>query len=257
MGQRGLDRNVEEVGMSVSKGVVAAAVAWVPWIAACDAGLGPRDIHTITFDFAAETHGWTAGFADYPPEWESGMELVSGHEPLPEALGVAGRGLFIGGMNLSDDLFMFWKGRATGLEPQQRYQVRFKVEFASQKPSGCAGVGGAPGESVFVKAGATAVEPVVSAIENGMGDVTYYRLNIDKSDQAGSGEDAIVIGDAGTTNPDCFDWRWELKTLVSGGPFEVTTDADGAVWLLVGTDSGFEGRSEFYYTRFEAEFTAR
>ena len=29
----------------------------------------------------------------------------------------------------------------------------------------------------------------------------------------------------------------------------MSTDADGRVWLIVGTDSGFEGLSAFYYAR--------
>lgn len=30
---------------------------------------------------------------------------------------------------------------------------------------------------------------------------------------------------------------------------EVTTDASGCLWLIVGTDSGFEGLSAFYWSR--------
>ena len=63
--------------------------------------------------------------------------------------------LFISGVNRSDDLFMFYKGQVGGLQGGTTYQVSFQVEFATIAPSGCIGVGGAPGENVYIKAGAT------------------------------------------------------------------------------------------------------
>jgi hypothetical protein len=222
-------------------------------LAACDSdATGPGDTVTAAFNFTTSAYGWTAGFADYPPDWAEQMELVSGHEALPAELGVAGKGLFIGGTNHSDDLFMFWKGRVQGLAPATTYRVRFEVEFASSAPSGCMGIGGAPAEAVYVKVGATVVEPVATVVQDMGGD--YYRMNIDKSDQAGSGEDAFVIGHVGTSHEDCHAWSWELVTLTSAGEYRVTTDATGALWLIVGTDSGFEGRTELYYTRIQALF---
>jgi hypothetical protein len=32
-------------------------------------------------------------------------------------------------------------------------------------------------------------------------------------------------------------------------PLSVSADSEGWVWLIVGTDSGFEGLSTFYYAR--------
>jgi putative lipoprotein len=34
-----------------------------------------------------------------------------------------------------------------------------------------------------------------------------------------------------------------------GSPLSVTTDASGGMWLIVGTDSGFEGLTALYYSR--------
>jgi hypothetical protein len=248
------DRNRATTG--AGRRAVTALVAWVALVAttACDGNVaGPGDAVTAAFDFTASDHGWTAGFADYPPDWAARMELASGYETLPAGIGRSGKGLFSGGTNHSDDLFMFWKGRVQGLAPGTTYRVRFEVEFASSAPSGCMGIGGAPAEAVHVKIAATVAEPVAAVVQDMDGD--YYRLNIDKSDQAGSGEDAFVIGHVGTSNEDCHAWRWELVTLDSGAAeYQVTTDTTGALWLLVGTDSGFEGRTEVYYTRVRATF---
>jgi len=64
----------------------------------------------------------------------------------------------------------------------------FYIELASDVPSNCVGIGGAPGESVYLKAGVSLVEPVPMLEGN---DV---RLNVDKGNQAGGGADASVIG---------------------------------------------------------------
>ena len=64
-----------------------------------------------------------------------------------------------------------------------------------------------------------------------------------------------MIGTAGNRSGTA---AWELKELRSGRtPLVVTPGADGSVWLIVGTDSGFEGRTSLYYTRVVAEFTPR
>lgn len=219
----------------------------------CDGTTLEPDPDPVTFDleFTAESHGWEAGFSDFRPQDEAQMELASGHEPLPSEVEEEGLGLFVGATNRSDDVFMYWTGRVDGLEPGVVYDARFLVEFATEAPSGCVGVGGAPGESVHLKAGATPVRPQ-PVEENG-----YLQMNIDKGNQFQSGEDAIRIGDVANTNEDCLDWVWEMKTVESVDPFEARADEEGALWLLVGTDSGFEARTELYYTRFRAEFSPR
>jgi hypothetical protein len=58
--------------------------------------------------------------------------------------------LFISGVNRSDDLFMYWKGQIVGLSPGTSYRASIEVEFATNVPSGCVGVGGSPGESVWI-----------------------------------------------------------------------------------------------------------
>ncbi len=91
----------------------------------------------------------------------------------------------ISGNNHSDDLWMYHKGHVAGLEPNRRYTVRFEVEIATSVASGCVGVGGAPGEDVTVKAGASTIEPGAVIIG---GD---WRMNIDKGQQANGGENAL------------------------------------------------------------------
>ena len=53
-------------------------------------------------------------------------------------------------------------------------------------------------------------------------------------------------------HPDVVDTEYRIKTLNNvERPFEVTTDEGGRLWLIVGTDSGFEGLTTLYYTRID------
>src|SRR4051812_24914357 len=142
----------------------------------------------LDFDFSNGAQGWTAEFADYPVGSGSFYELASGYRSLPAPLNSRG-GFFISGNNHSDDLFMYIKRQVTGFEPNTDYEVSLIVEFATDVPAGCGGVGGSPGESVFVKAGASSIEPTTFVDQLG-----YLRMNIDKGNQANSGIDAIVVG---------------------------------------------------------------
>lgn len=199
---------------------------------------------SVYFDFTQGAQDWIAGFADYGPGQEEDYELTAEYRSLPPELGAERSALFISGNNYSDDLFMYYKGRIDGLKPGVSYDVRFEVQIATEVPSGCAGAGGSPGEDVFLKAGGSAVEPM-SVIEGG-----GYRMNIDKGNQAVGGADAEVLGHIANSRPSCQglggdypSWDFELKTLTGGKTLLVTADESGVVWLLVGTDSGFEGRT--------------
>ncbi|HEX7026456.1 MAG TPA: hypothetical protein VF268_04395, partial [Gammaproteobacteria bacterium] len=156
-------------------------------------------------------------------------------------------GIYISGNNHSDDLFMFIKRKLEGLEPDTRYSLTFGARFATNADSGCFGIGGAPGEDVTVKAGATDHEPLADGQSQG-----HIRMNIDHGAQSNGGSDAIVIGNIANSQDDCVDDRYELKDLDSEGlPFEAFTDSQGALWVLFATDSGFEGTTGIYYTRVE------
>jgi len=219
-------------------------------LSGCGATGGPLggSGQTFEFDFNNGAQGWVAGFADYPVGEEAFFELDSGLRPLPAPLDQTRTGFFITGNNYSDDLFMYLKGRLAELKPNTRYSVQFRVEFATNAPQGCVGVGGPPGEGVFVKAGATVIEPDRVVMQTGL--QPYYVMNIDKGGQAQGGKDAIVLGNIANSQTDCFNPSYEIKVLQNtAGTFSVRTDASGRLWLIVGTDSGFEGKTSLYYTK--------
>jgi hypothetical protein len=208
---------------------------------------------TINDDFRNGQLGWQAGFADYSPATEH-MDLDSGIRALPPELGISGTGFLIAGDNRSDDLFMFLTKKLTaadGVRPNQRYDVAFRIVFASNAGNQCGGIGGSPGNSVYLKAGAAGEAPRVDLdAENS------YRLNLDIGNQAEGGVNASVTGDISIDSSDCRD-KAPYRTVVRlhHHPFAITSNAAGEIWLLAGTDSGFEGRTVLYYESIGATLT--
>jgi hypothetical protein len=124
----------------------------------------------------------------------------------------------------------------------------FTIGLASNAPSGAVGIGGAPGESVYLKAGASPVEPEVYLDS----DTDYYLMNVDKgSGNSGNGEAASVTGHIANGLPaeevDPQNPPYVSLTRRHEHHWTVNASPDGEIWLLVGTDSGFEGLTAIYY----------
>ena len=175
-------------------------------------------------------------------------ELDSGHRPLPA--GLEGHGLYIQGHNRSDDLFMFFKRQVTGLKPDAEYSAVLSLELATNVAAGLVGIGGSPGESVYVKAGASTLEPLVPEDER--------RILQDEHRQGQPVQRRRVDGGRRARGPPRRDRRGvphqdprQLRPVRC----RVTADGEGRLWLIVGTDSGFEGLSAFYYARIACTLT--
>lgn len=192
----------------------------------------------IDIDFNSPTTDSIGGFSDYTPGTEPGNVVV---EPRSLPQPHNGFGLYTFGTNRSDDLFIYIKRKFTGFTPNVRYSLVFSVQFLTDAPAGCVGVGGAPGEAVTVKGGASPVEPL-TVLVNGQ-----FQMNIDKGNQANSGKDALALGNIANSNTNCNDRRYESKTLASSSPLQTTSDGAGSIWFLFGIDSGFESASNIYY----------
>ncbi len=198
----------------------------------------------LIFDFEDNLQGWQVDFADYPVGEKSFYELRFAQEALPAPLDPKQGGLMISGHNYSDDLFMYAKYKVDKLSPNTLYEVQIELEFASDVPDNTFGVGGSPGEGVTIKAGASTVEPQQSPDHS-----NHYRLNIDKDNQSNSGQDVWAIGDFSN---DTDVYLFTLKTVKMDSALLVTSDDTGALWLIVGTDSGFESTTQIYYNQIKA-----
>lgn len=194
--------------------------------------------------FSKDKNGWIGGFSDYPLKDKVRYKLRFSLKSLPKEINNKQKGLYLSGYNGSDDLFMFVKKKLDTndrLKPNTTYSVTFDFDIATNAGDKI-GVGGSPGDSVFVKIGATNTEPIPVLDKTG-----FYLMNIDKGNQKGEGKDAFMIGDLAKTT---IDKKYELKPFNNKQrPFIVETDKKGELWLFIGTDSAFEGVTSIYYPR--------
>ena len=202
-----------------------------------------------SFGFETETQGWLPFIADLRADADLEIyELLLGWRPLPPDLG--GSGLYSQGHNRSDDLWLGWKTRIDGLAPSTTYDIDWNLVLASNVPGGLVGIGGAPGESVFVKVGAATAEPIAVLDEDG-----WLRVSADIGSQSEGGTEAVVIGTVANPELDPETADGSVFALMELSGIDIgstgTTDADGSLWLFVGTDSGFEGLTTVYFDAVE------
>lgn len=205
---------------------------------------------SLQFDFTQNDGGFTPIFSDYPNS--EGLEEFYefqhsyGKVPIPGA----GKGIFISGNNHSGDLFMGYVKMLEGFVPARTYHFTVSFKLATDVESGLVGVGGSPGESVAVKCGITSTEPMATVVENGAFE--YYRMSIDTGRQGNSGKDMIVVGDmakAENNRPG----EYEFKEFQA--EFDVTANIRGEVFLIIGTDSGFEATTSYYLDDISVNWT--
>lgn len=204
------------------------------------------------YDFRESEASWQAFFTDYNVGWEENMQLTAGYRTLPEPLNTSDHAHFISAINHSDDVKMLYRKQVDELEPNTTYDVQFTVRFATEVPSGCAGIGGAPGEAVTVIAGASTIRPEPFV---GGEDEDYYLLNIQHLGDPLEWHENSIMGNIANSR-DCEEgFEYEIKEVKSGPAHDsVTADQNGRAWLMFGTRSGFEGQTDLYYTYFKAEF---
>lgn len=217
--------------------------------------LNNPDLKSYKYTFSKKEN-FKVSFADFPKGQEKFFELQFKNDAqLPHEINTSLKGLKISGNNHSDDLFMYAYKKVTGLKPNTTYHVSFSLEFASNAPEGSMGVGGSPGDSVYVKIGAVSHKP-----RRYVEGSNYYRINLDKGNQALDGKDMITIGTFGVNTPDSI---YRLKTLpylpdeetqAKLANYTVTTNDKGEVWLVLGTDSGFESTTTIFYTNLSLSF---
>lgn len=191
---------------------------------------------TWLFDFNQDYHGFDAIYADYHDDGNnySTYEMVFDRTVIP---GTTNPGLRLQGHNRSDDLFMGIVKALDGLKPSTTYSVTVSFTLYTEAEAGTIGIGGSPADSVYVKAGVVNTQPQVSEDGDGL-----WVLNIDKGQQSVGGATIPVVGTM--AKPEGAE-----AGFVSKG-FEVTitikTNALGQLWLIIGSDSGFEGLTIYY-----------
>lgn len=196
--------------------------------------------------FNQESHGWIPGLSDYSLE-ATDLRFTAELRPFPPNFRTDFRAYYLQSRNTPDDLFMFLKKELStedGIEPDRTYGISIHVGFLSNAPSGAGpGIGGSPGASVFLKAGVSLLEPV--AILDA--DRSYVGLSVDKGSQSQGGRDLQVVSTIENGYPQVPDQPYAYLERVHHFPNPVRTDRRGALWITVGTESGFEGLTGIYF----------
>lgn len=202
-------------------------------------------VYSFSYLFADSVSGWKADFADYPLD-STGYQLHFKHDTLPYNINSDSSrySLKLSGTNIGGNgLFMFVKRRISGLRPNTSYEVLLNVRLASKDPISSNGLDDTSGELVYLKIGALTEEPEKLLI----GD--YYTINLDKGEGSDGGENMEVAGNigVGTTTT-----KYTIITRNNSSSVLATSDEEGSIWLIVGTDSRYSGRTVVYYTQIDA-----
>ncbi len=224
--------------------VMWMALALCVAIWSCDVKDNPTGAVTVVSDFEQGADGWTAEFAEYSAVQDVTMfEFDSKVVALPAALNASKKAFLMQSHNRSDDVFMYMKKKVTSLKPNTTYKVGYEIDLGTNYPKGGVGIGGSPAASVYLKAGAATEEPVKKLVSG------FYEVTIQKGQQSTGGTEMLVIGNVsnGSDND-----TYKLVKRTTEAPVSVKTNANGELWLCVGTDSGFEGLTVLYYDRIKA-----
>lgn len=152
-------------------------------------------------------------------------------------------GLRMVGDNFSDDLFFFIKRKIEGLLPNTKFQIIFSIDIVTNMPPNAIG-----GADLMLKAGATIIEPQKIIIDDA--GIPYYRMNINKDNQSQSDAAMDTLGHINHNVPDNFNYHLvnyknEMK------PFEIPSDSNGEIWVIIGAESQFETTAEFLVANIE------
>jgi hypothetical protein len=195
-------------------------------------------------DFSEENIKWESVNADYYYFQKDFMAFRFELTSLPEPLNTEKPALMLSSFNASDDVFMGAKSKINGLSKNQSYHITYEIIIASNEPEGRVGAGGAPAESVWIKAGASTSEPLsIASVEGNKND--FMVLNIDKGNQSVEGENMEIVGNFSNGTRDVYEYRLINHKSVRGTT--VTSNDKGEIWLIYGTESGFESTTTIYF----------
>jgi hypothetical protein len=204
-------------------------------------------VYSVSYFFKDSTSGWTGDFADYPED-TTGYHLHFALDTLPFKINTDStrKALRISGISGDDGLFMFIKKKVSGLRANTTYKLLFNVRVASNVPLGVVD-GATPGEGVYVKVGGATYEPNKQLADG------VYSMNLDKGGESEDGGDMIVVGHIGVATTTTDYAVIVRNNNLTRGVF-VRTDERGELWVIVGTDSLFEGETTLYYTQVDVLF---
>lgn len=195
---------------------------------------------TYQYDFEKSEEAFEPVFSDYHDDGNNyeTYEMKSDYMDIP-IKDRSSKGLYIASMNRSDDIFMGYVKEITGLGKEQTYTFDLSFQLATNVEAGGFGIGGSPGSAVYIKAGIASEKPKIQKDDN---DVFRFS-NLDTGSQASGGKDLLQLGNMEKPEEDWIE-GFMFKSFSTS--VTATTNSDGSVYLIIGSDSGYEGFTEYY-----------
>ncbi len=203
-----------------------------------------------TFDFESADQLWDGGISDYPADYADSMNYIIANDQLAFASSsvIDGNGLSISAENPYGDIFYYFKKKILGFKKNTTYKLDFEFLVHSQLNEGRSI---AVDEDIFLKVGAVDFEPELQTEVRHFAE--YVTLNVDKGgSNADSGTDMVNMG---SIKEFIEDQPGSISGNTFDVPIEVQSDSDGAIWLIIGVDSGVKSSLTFslaaitvYYT---------
>jgi peptide-methionine (S)-S-oxide reductase len=234
----------EAAGVS-RRGLLAALTAGAALSTRKARAAFPAAEQVYAYTFNQDTNGWIPAMSDYSLS-ATQLRFTAEVRRLPGNFPSELRGYYLQSHNTPDDLFMYLKkelSSSDGVEADRSYGVSIYVSFLSNAPSGLAGIGGSPGENVYLKAGVSLVEPV-AILE---AEREFVKLNLDKGDQDQGGRDLQVVSIIANGQAPQENQPYVLLERLHHFPTVIRTDRRGVLWITVGIESGFEGLTGIYF----------
>ena len=192
------------------------------------------------FDFESGAQQWEGGVSDYPTALEESISFELVTDQVANSLSLSeGMGLNISGDNPHGDLFYYFKRKVSGLEPIKLYKLDFEFLIYAQIADDV--VKGAS-DDLFLKIGAVNYQPELEEVI-WRNSEKYIALNLDKGETNNDeGRDMQNVGSI-------YQFTSQVPEVISGNTFdnnfEVSSNKDGEIWILVGVDSGIKGNLTF------------
>ena len=201
-------------------------------------------IRTMTSEFETGLEGWTADYALYNRADTTKVAFRMERDSLPSTIDSTRWSLRMEGTNVGDSLFMFLKKKIIGLNPEKTYNLSFDIDLATNFPD----LPGGAGKMINLKAGASAAEPVKLPTTG-----FFYNVSIKKGLWDKDGAEMSVIGDVVNTSARTVYQIVNRKS--SSKNISVKPDANGTIWICIGEDTRYKGRSVLYYDKIKVELT--
>jgi hypothetical protein len=193
---------------------------------------------TITIDFNKGIDGWTAGVADYHDGTEP-TETGAGWSKLPVPF--TGMGYYMRSHNNSDDVFTFAKRQFSGLVPNAKYTLTFEMSYATSAPTAAWASAARAARTSTWWPPSPPTSPSGQAKQRQPLSPELRSRRPGRLRQAGQG-----AGPQGIDGLDCGGTEFAKATRKSDEAIAFTADKDGKFWIVLGTDSAFEGTNDLY-----------